>query len=257
MKKKDEISIKKHWDTQATESVEPQQVTLRDVNQRQMEINLICKYLDKRDKLLEIGCGNGYSTKFFAKEVTFIYAIDYSSKMIERATRESTNLNNVKFEIGDVLDLKYAANTFDAVVVERCLINLTSWEKQKNAIKNIAHILKPGGRLLFIEGSENGLIELNKLRDRVGLPPIITVDYNHNFNEELLIQTVEDDFDIVAIHKFGVYDFISRIIHPMLVYPNEPAYNAKINEIAFNINSKISGFEKLSRIIGLILKKKG
>jgi ubiquinone/menaquinone biosynthesis C-methylase UbiE len=95
MERRDEKSIKIHWESQATEGIEPQQVTLKDINQRHLEIDLICKYLDKRDLLLEIGCGNGYPTKFFANEVNFIHGIDYSTKMIERAIRESKNIHNM------------------------------------------------------------------------------------------------------------------------------------------------------------------
>lgn len=252
----DEKSIKEHWNDEAGKEVAAEQVTLRDLNQRQLEIDLVCKYLDKNDLVLEIGCGNGYSTKFFAEKARFIHAIDYSSQMIARANREYPNMGNVRFVVGDVLDLQYASNTFDVAVVERCLINLVSWEKQKQAITNIAAVLKPGGKLIFLEGSETGLTELNTVRINVGLPRIITVSFNQNFNEDLLLAFVRNDFNIIAIHKFGVYDFITRVVHPLLVYPEEPTYDAKINKIAATLTAKISRFDQVSRMIGLILEKK-
>lgn len=256
MKNTDEKHVKMHWDAQANKDISSDQVTLKDINQRKLEINLICRYLDKRDLLLEIGCGNGFSTSIFSKNVNYIHAIDCSEEMINRAVREFGQMDNVKFEFGDVLNLNFPECMFDSVVVERCLINLSSWEEQKLAIKNIARVLKPGGRFIFVEGIENGLIELNTLRTKMGLNPIITASYNLNFNEDALIKFVKEDFQIMTLHKFGTYDFISRVIHPLMVYPNEPTYDAKINDIAREVCLNISSFDKFSRLIGLILKRK-
>jgi hypothetical protein len=48
------------------------------------------------------------------------------------------------------------------------------------------------------------------------------------------------------IMSFGAYYFISRVVHPLVVLPDEPKFEARINEVARKIARNIPGFDKLS-----------
>lgn len=254
-----------YWDKQAETSSPANIVTLNDYNQRELELHFISKYLNKTDFVIEAGCGNGYSTRTFSKLVDHVLAFDFSEAMIERAIRENKDLDNVVFTTGDVQDTKFDDNIADVVVSQRCLINLNTWEKQKSAINEIHRILKPGGLFVLVEGIE--IDGLNKVRKKMGLSQINVVSHNNNFNAEKLVKHIKREFYIVEIRTFGMYDFITRILHPLVVYPNEPKYDAKINEIAKRIELELidsgdmlswycmSEFSKFSRIEGIAAVK--
>ena len=56
-----------------------------DIFQREMEYDYICRYLEPHMRVLEVGCGNGFSTERFRALVVHVDAFDYAEKMIERA----------------------------------------------------------------------------------------------------------------------------------------------------------------------------
>ncbi|MFA5182745.1 MAG: class I SAM-dependent methyltransferase [Syntrophales bacterium] len=248
--------IKRYWEDRATSELERDAVTLRDLNQRQLEIDTICRYLLPDDRALEVGCGNGYSTAIIARFVNSVTAIDYSEAMIRRARKEIENTGNIQLMVGDVLHLPLSRRYFDVAIVERCLINLPSWELQLQAIINLASVIKTGGRMLLIEGSQDGLDHLNILRERFGLSPIIPIENNLNFREDMLIGALQEYFEVRAVHRFGLYDFLTRIFHPLLTFPAEPDYKSAINTTAAALSREIDGFEDISRLIGLVLKRR-
>src|SRR6185437_4117320 len=83
-----------HWSERATSVADDFEVNLMDVFQREMEYDLICRYLEPHMRVLEVGCGNGYSTDRFRPLVRHVDAFDYSAEMIERAKSSFGEKNN-------------------------------------------------------------------------------------------------------------------------------------------------------------------
>jgi SAM-dependent methyltransferase len=205
--------------------------------------------------VLDVGCGNGVSTASLARHSAEVVGIDYSAAMIERARREFPDLDNARFEVGDVLELGFDAASFDVVVTQRCLINLTSWEDQQKAIRNIARVLKPGGCFFLQEGTQQGRRQLNEVRQGFGLPAMPPVAFNLDFDETVLWSFLRGLFEIVEVRRFGLYDLVSRVVHPLLVSPEEPRYDAKINEIARGLAATMRGTDELSREFSAFLRR--
>jgi ubiquinone/menaquinone biosynthesis C-methylase UbiE len=255
-------NVRNFWDKRASaKAVTPDQVTHKDIWQRWLEIQHISRYLEKNDRVADIGCGNGYSTRIFAGLVREIIGMDYSETMVARA-REETRLENPSgkaptFLQCNVLDLSpEISGYFDKAVSERCLINLADFEEQKRAISNIASVLKPGGRFIFVEGSEDGRGRLNALRKRVGLTEMPRVWHNVDFKEAETLSYMEQWFVLEERKSFGIYDFLSRVVHPLLVAPKEPGYEDPINEIAARLSVETEGLGSISRVLFLVLRKK-
>jgi SAM-dependent methyltransferase len=206
---------------------------MSDRNQRLLEIDEALRYIPTGQRILDVGCGNGFSTAVFAKHAEQIVAIDYSEAMIARAKREYAEIPNITFEVRDILSpLPYAAQTFDVAIAQRCLINLATWENQQKAIANIAQVIRPGGYFLMQEGTRQGREGLNKLRERMGLPRMPDVPFNSDLDEQTLWPFLGELFEVVEIRRYGLYDLIARVVHPLLVAPEQPDYEAKINDVA-------------------------
>ena len=96
-------------------------------------------------------------------------SFDCAENMIERARMTYGETNN-RFFLDNVLDPKNIKGPYDAALCVRVLMNLRDLGEQKIALYNVAQMLRPGGRLILIEGFRDGFDALNQLPgDRSGL----------------------------------------------------------------------------------------
>ena len=258
-----DTQVKEFWDRRAQDpSNNDSEVTHRDIWQRWLEIETLKRYLRADDRLLDVGCGAGYTTRQLAPLVREAVGVDYSESMIERA-RAAADVPALTFDVADVMTLQPgspsstgALGTYDVAVSSRCLINLAGWPEQQQAIRNIAGMLKPGGRWLFLEGLADGRDALNRLRQDSGLDAMPKVWHNVDFVEDQLQAFLQPLFTVVERRHFGVYDFVARVVHPLLVAPESPDYEARINEIGARLALSSQEFGDISRVLFLVLERR-
>ncbi|MFX1391988.1 MAG: class I SAM-dependent methyltransferase [Promethearchaeota archaeon] len=125
------------------------------------ENNLIKKYFnDKNSKILDIGCGAGRISYNLNKMGYDVIGIDISEPMIYLAKKLYPNL---KFEIGDTCDLRFAANYFNYVIFSfNGLDAIYPKEKRISALKEINRVLKKGGIFLFSSHNSFAIISRKK-----------------------------------------------------------------------------------------------
>jgi len=83
-----------HWNERAARIENDIEVNIMDIFQRELEYDYVCRYLTKEMKVLEVGCGNGFSTGRFRPLVKHIDAFDYAENMIARAREKLGETNN-------------------------------------------------------------------------------------------------------------------------------------------------------------------
>lgn len=251
-------SVKSFWDGRAGDpSLDQAQVTHPDVWQRWLEIEKVKPLLRSGERVIDIGCGSGYATKAFAPLVASIQGVDFSEGMIERA-RSGEVPANARFDVGNVLELNSGSfGLFDTAISLRCLINLPDWETQKTALANIASVIRPGGRYIFVEGYKDGRDRLNGVRTGMGLAEMPPVWHNIDFEEGQTIEFLERYFTVTRQDGFGIYDILSRVVHPAMVAPDMPRYEAKINEVAAQLATLVPACSDLSRVLFLVLERNG
>ena len=250
--------VKKFWETRAQDqSLTDAEATHSDVWQRWLEIETIKPFLRATDRIVDVGCGSGYATRLLAPLVRETLGIDFSESMIARACAAAAETPNVRFDVGNALDLDPGAlGTFDVALSVRCLINLESWDLQQRAIENIARLLQPGGRFIFVEGLADGRRALNAMRMRVGLSEMPTVWHNVDFEDATLMPYLDRFFTVEARRHFGVYDFVSRVVHPMAVAPASPVYDSPMNRTAAQLAVHLQDFAAVSRVAFLVLSRR-
>jgi len=199
-------------------------------------IELVLK-LKKPSTLLDIGCGNGQRTIRFSKFVKDkTTGVDYSKDMIKECDRlllkQKKNIQNkISFNLLDAKMIN-ELDSFDVITSCRCLVNQTSSKKQVELFNLIHSKLKKNGSLIIAEGSEDGLKKLNSLRKIFGLKKIKVPWHNLPINEKYVFPKILKLFKINQISRLGTFFFLSRIIHPAIVYPNEPNANTIFNQIS-------------------------
>lgn len=237
--------IKAYWEHQA--EVEGPAATTPDPILKEMEIAVISKRIGEAKTVLDVGCGNGYSTIIFAKlhPNIQITGVDYSEKMIEAAkislSKEPADVQaRVSFKVGDVTALEFPAESFDIITTDRCLINLITREDHVKAVESIRKILKSNGKYLMCECSEQGLKRINELRSEAGLSLIPIRWHNLYLDEETFFPQSSKYFKLTEVDNFSsLYYIASRVFNAKLsVLENkEPDYNHPINRIASMLTS--------------------
>jgi ubiquinone/menaquinone biosynthesis C-methylase UbiE len=247
-----------HWNERALTERNEAKVNISDTVQRDLELDFILTQLPVGSRTLEVGCGNGYVTQQLRKRVKHIDAFDYSENMIERA-RSSYGEKNNRFFHGSVLDRTTCeAQTYDVVVCVRVLINLRDLHEQITAIDNMAYWLKPGGKLILIEGFREGFDYLNALRLDCGMPALQPAPINHYSYLDQLRGQIMGLFEIGTEFHTGMFDFLTRVIYPALVGADQLVasgdFHRKIEAVARRYNPQ--EFNKLARVRGFALVRR-
>lgn len=106
-------------------------------------------FLNKDDKMLEIGCGTGNITIPLAACVKEITAIDISAEMMKHAEEkaEKYKKDNITFLNTDLMNLKAEADSFDVVTAYNVLLYM---KDRDEILDEIYRILKPGGIFISV-----------------------------------------------------------------------------------------------------------
>ena len=105
--------------------------------------------IEKNSKLIEIGCGNGRDSSFFAGEGHTVVALDPSESAIETCRNNDVNFL-IDYKLGTLPDLIQSISGKFNLVYSRFVIHAMPLVEEKLTIESAAKILHPGGKL-FIE----------------------------------------------------------------------------------------------------------
>ncbi|WP_133873578.1 demethylmenaquinone methyltransferase [Actinoplanes brasiliensis] len=99
------------------------------------------------ERVLDVGAGTGISTEELSRSGAFAVGADLSTGMLQAGRRVRPH---VPLVAGDALKLPFADETFDAVTISFALRNVVDVE---GALRELARITRPGGRLVICEFS--------------------------------------------------------------------------------------------------------
>jgi len=165
------------WNSRPSNEHDQTKVNISDTVQRDHELQFVFSHLAPAMRLLEVGCGNGYVSQQLRQRVAHVDSFDYAENMVARAKDLYGETNN-RFFHDSVLDPKNIGSNYDAALCVRVLINLRNLEEQRHAIRNMANPLRPGGKLILIEGYRDGFEALSAARRTVGLPELVPASIN-------------------------------------------------------------------------------
>jgi len=241
--------------------------TASDFQLREIEIDTAAGYMRNGQRTLDVGCGLGYAAVQFASRFAVeAHAIDYAENMIAGANgllqkNKPSLKGSVRFMNASVVEMPYPDHHFDVVSSSRCLMALLDWDLQKKALVEVHRILKPGGVLVLMEGTLEGLERLNAARVQFGLEPIAPDGRDRlmtlKFHESELLEFCRPYFVHERTQRFGMYYFLTRIVQPLLVAPAPPRYDHKLNDIARRIARIYPNFEDMGHLVAFILVKRG
>ena len=239
-----EDKITEHYRREAEEHGTAGSSTMRDEITRTKELDAIghvLAHLDGRralTTLLDAGCGNGLLLSELREALpdTELTGVEFSADMAELA--RGRELERCEIVEGSVAELPFDDASFDVVVTERCLINLMDPGDQDASLAQIARVLRPGGHYVCVEAFSDGLANLNKAREELGLEPNQVPHHNLWIDKKRFLTAAErvlerrdtiglGDPDLPPPNFLSSHYFVSRVLYPAITRA-EVRYNTEL-----------------------------
>ncbi|MBU1694237.1 MAG: class I SAM-dependent methyltransferase [Verrucomicrobia bacterium] len=215
--------IRRYWTEQARLHKQSADASWSDRPVIDMEIQEISRRLADGDRVLDVGCANGYSTvQLAANKRIHIRGLDYIPEMIKNARERLNGLGgrlagDVEFDVEDITALSEPDDAYDKVVVIRVLINLADWEQQVRGLRECARVLRPGGLLLLSEATVQGWQKMNAFRREWGLPDIPMPPFNRYVNQDEVVSAATPTLELLELSNFASTYYVgTRILKPLL-----------------------------------------
>lgn len=233
--------IKSHWTELAKTKGDELGATTRTETIKKLEIDAFSRWIKRKDdgwkEILEIGCGNGTNCIGLSKlfpDINF-YGLDYVEEMVAKAREHAIDIPNVTFGVDDVTILEseiVSMKKFNAIITDRCLINLNTVDLQKKGLSKIFEHIVDGGFCFMIENSTSSYENQNELRSYVGLERRNPAEFNLFLDDDIIFDYLQNELSvsIEAIDNFAS-------LHDLMLYVIEPLSNeGKISYESDSVN---------------------
>ena len=111
------------------------------------ELSFLFDYINDRNRLLDVGCGNGrlFGAIKEKKKIEYI-GVDNAEKLLEIARSKYPGL---KFIVSEATNLPFLDNYFDAIFAIALFHHLPPGQSQKKFLFEAKRVLRPGGILVL------------------------------------------------------------------------------------------------------------
>jgi len=190
--------------------------------------------------LLDLGCGAGENSVYFAQRGARCVAADYSPGMVEIALKLARQ-NGVRVEgcVANAMDLDFPDRSFDIVYAANLLHHIPD---PKVALREMHRVLKPGGKVCFWDPlKHNPAINIyRRIATEVRTPDERPLDINIvNFVRSLFSSTSFDTFWLASLWIFVQFYFLEKSD------PNQERYWKKIIVERERLEAEYNKLEKL------------
>jgi demethylmenaquinone methyltransferase / 2-methoxy-6-polyprenyl-1,4-benzoquinol methylase len=129
------------------------------LHHRWRDLGVLLAQVDEGDSALDVCCGTGdfaFALRRTVGPAGRVVGLDFSEEMLQVA-RQKSGLNQlwVDFVRGDLLDLPFADDEFDACTVGFGIRNVSD---VRGAFAEMARVVRPGGRVVCLEITQPQII---------------------------------------------------------------------------------------------------
>jgi len=171
-------------------------------------------------KVLDVGCGGGFSCEFLAKKGSITYGIDSSAKCIEAAQKHRyKNSLDINYKVGVAEKLPYQDNTFDVVICVDVLEHVSDYYQ---VVSEIYRVLKPGGIFFYDTINRNfqsQFVMIWLMENLLRLIPQGVHDWNNFIQpEELKELMLSLDFVEIEMKGFDLFGEIGSVLGELNIF---------------------------------------
>ena len=153
--------------------------------------DVISDMLLRGGDLLELGCGNGRDSLYFAKKGLRVTGIDASNIVIDELNAATKKANNVRFICDDFVRCKSVYSVMYDSIYSRFTLHAINEKQEDELLHNCASALKKGGRI-YIE-ARSVRDDLYGKGEKIGKNEFVYNEHYRRFVEiDILIQKLEN-----------------------------------------------------------------
>ncbi len=155
--------------------------------------------LKNEDKVVEVGCGTGFTTTEIVKRVgeKRVTAVDLTPEQMIKAVKKFPKANFVR---GDAENLPFRDETFDAAISAG---SIEYWPNPQKGIEEMARVTKPGGRVVILAPRKPDGYLARKFAESIMLFPT---------TEECIEWYKEAGLKKIEYVEMGPYFFWSKLV---------------------------------------------
>lgn len=155
----------------------------------------IIGYFPNNAKVLELGCGLGIDSAFFAQHGHAVLSTDFSNIAVKNNTKRYANLKNLSFEVMDIgKPMKFDNSQFD-IVYARLSLHYFPDKLTKKVFAEINRVLKSGGLLIFVcKSVDDPLYGQGEMVERDMF--LRDGHVRHFFSEEYVQDCLDEEYNI-------------------------------------------------------------
>ena len=163
--------------------------------------------------VLEIGAGTGHNLEFYGDAVGTLTLTEQEKPMIRRLERRISKINSgTKLLRASAEDLPFNDASFDVAVSTLVLCTV---DDQPRALRELHRVLRPGGKLLFIEHVRSDDPALARRQDRM-LPINVRIGHGCHCNRRTL-ETIEGaGFNVTRLER-DTLKHVPSFVSPLIV----------------------------------------
>ncbi len=189
--------------------------------------NYINKYLNKNDKIIDIGAGTGVYSKYYFNKGYYVCAVE----LVKHNIREIEKVDGIKCLNLNATNLNgISDNTYDITLLFGPLYHLLTNEEKEKALSEALRVTKKGGIIFecftlkdfailkhgFIDNNikddlkKNNIDkDFNNVKDEDNLYSFVDLDYIKKLNNKLGLQILE------IVSEEGPTEYMRKIINNM------------------------------------------
>lgn len=174
-------------------------------------IRSVLDIYNRENIVVDFGCGSGRITKYLSLFTNRVIGVDITKEMLDVA-KAINKKSNIDYLLVDGMNIPISNGSVDLVVTVGVLQYIVKKnEIYEQIIKEIRRILKPSGKILFIEQASSSNRKSSSLKEVVEVK-----DYLDELNKYFLLEKV-------CPVRLGGGSFFHRILYfryfPTRVYP--------------------------------------
>lgn len=155
----------------------------------------------KGKKILDIGCGAGYWSKFFSDLGAEVYGIDIAEEMINESKK---NCKKGNFIVANSEDIPFKDNYFDMVISIR---SLEYFPDKLKSFKEIKRVLKKDGRLIVITKSTPDVFSVTtKIENVIRNPMLVRKLKDRTYGNNYWMEKISPIKLSKLLWNIGFYD---------------------------------------------------
>ena len=169
--------------------------------------------------VLEVGAGTGVNLLHYGQGVRSLTLTEPESPMVRRLEKHiSERRPEAKLVPAPAEELPFNDNSFDTVVSTLVLCTV---DDQPRALLEMRRVLRPGGRLLFIEHVRSDDTKVARLQDRMA-PINVRIAHGCHCNRPTLDGIREAGFTVTEV-EHDMLKHAPKFVRPLVVGQAEPA----------------------------------